>query len=57
MYGERRKEKEVSNWAKELGCVSDRAGPMTEADGLSGKKIKWADLIFEFCFLINLLGF
>jgi hypothetical protein len=44
---ERIKEKEVSNWAKELGCARDRAGPvMTEGDGLSGKKIKWADLIF-----------
>jgi predicted nucleic acid-binding Zn ribbon protein len=42
-----RKEKEVSNWAKELGCTRDQAGPvMKEADGLSGKKIKWVDLIF-----------
>jgi predicted nucleic acid-binding Zn ribbon protein len=45
--GEKRKEKEVSNWAKELGCVRDQAAPvMKEADGLSGKKIKWVDLIF-----------
>jgi hypothetical protein len=37
-----RKEKEATNWAKELGCARDQAGPvMKEADGLSGKKIKW----------------
>jgi hypothetical protein len=39
--------------------VRDRAGPvMKEVDGLSRKKIKWADLFFfEFCFyyLLSLL--
>jgi hypothetical protein len=56
--GKEGRRKRYSNWAKELGCTRDRAGLVTkEVDGLSGKKIKWADLIFEFCFyyLLSLL--
>jgi hypothetical protein len=58
VLGKEGRRKRYSNWAKELGCARDRAGRVTkEVDGLSGKKIKWADLIFEFCFyyLLSLL--
>jgi hypothetical protein len=58
VMGKEERRKRYSNWAMELGCARDRAGLVTkEADGLSGKKIKWADLIFELCFyyLLSLL--